>query len=106
MPRKILRADWPRVRRETVRGKERFIVDSRQVGFRAGRREYWHNAAEAIAQAEAIARTRDTEGTSCFYELSPRERRDASEALSLLADYDASLLDAARVYIRQADRDR
>jgi hypothetical protein len=38
---KVLRKSWPRVYRKHVHGKSRYVVDSRQTGFAAGRREYW-----------------------------------------------------------------
>jgi integrase len=105
MPRikNVVRDEWPRVTRVRIRGAHRLCVDSRKTGFPAGRREFWNTEAEALASAEAIARTKHNEGLSSFAELTPAERRDAAEALSLLAGA-GSLLDAARVFIREQER--
>jgi integrase len=102
---KVLRKSWPRVYRTHVHGKSRYVVDSRQTGFAAGRREYWKTSAEALASAELIAKTRSNEGAASFFELTPRHRRDAAEALALLEESGASLLDAARVFMRERERE-
>jgi site-specific recombinase XerC len=107
MPRKknILRDEWPRVLWVRVRGAPRLCVDSRKTGFPAGRREFWNTPAEALANAEEIARIKDNEGTSSFLELSPGQRRDAAEALAHL-DGNGSLLDAAMLFMRDLHRQR
>src|SRR5271166_1308405 len=101
--RKLLRSEWPRVYWTPKRGRLRLVVDSRKTGFAAGRREFWDSEAEALASAELIARQKDNEGASSFAELEPAQRRDAAEALALLND-SGTLLDAARVFIRERER--
>jgi hypothetical protein len=60
---------------------------------------------DAMAVAERIAHQRKNEGAASFAELSPSERRDAAEALALL-DGEGTLLDAARLYVRESERQR
>jgi integrase len=72
------------------------MVDSRRTGFAQGGRTFFSSEAEAIATAEQIARIRENEGAAGFAELSPSERRDASEALAILSGFDATLVDCAR----------
>jgi hypothetical protein len=102
MPKKtLLRSTWPRVRKIQHHGRERFLVDCRPTG----KRELWDNPADALATAERIARQRANDGAASFAELSPAERRDAAEALALL-DGEATLLDAARAFVRETTRQR
>jgi integrase len=102
MPKKnLLRSTWPRVRKILHHGHERFLVDCRPVG----KRELWDNAADAMAAAERIARQRANDGAASFAELSPSDRRDASEALSILPE-GVTLLDAARDFVTSRLRSR
>jgi integrase len=86
------------------RGRLQLCVDSRKTGFPAGRREFFDTPAEALAVAEQIAKQRDNEGAASFVEVDPSRRRDAAEALAVLEDSGASLLDAARLFVREKDR--
>jgi integrase len=101
MPRKtnILRSRWPRVRRVIIRGNIRYLVDARPTG----KREFFETPAEALAVAEQIARQKDNEGASSFTEVDPSRRRDAAEALAVLGN-NGSLLDAARMFVREKKR--
>ena len=100
--KKVLRSSWPRVRRVVHHGAIRFLVDARPHG----RRELWDNQADAIASAELIARQARNEGTASFAELTPAERRDAAQALSILADSGKNLVDAASHLVQQLDSQR
>ena len=102
---KLIRKDWPRVYSLIHHGNLRFITDSRKTGFAEGKREMWKSEAEALASAETIADQKQTHGTASFAELLPVERRDAAEALELLRGTGATLLDAARVFIRERERE-
>jgi integrase len=84
----------------------RLLVDSRQTGFASGKREFWETEAEALASAEQIAHQKTNEGALSFAELAPAQRRDAVEALALLDGTGATLLDAARVYVQEPERER
>jgi integrase len=100
MPKKkLLRSAWPRVRRILHHGHERFLVDCRPTG----KREIWSDSSDALAAAERIALQRKNDGAASFAELSPGDRRDASEALSILPE-DVTLLDAARAFMREKER--
>jgi integrase len=77
------------------------MVDARP----SGGREFWNSSAEALASAEQIARQRANDGAAAFAELSPSDRRDAAEAIALL-DGTGPLLDAARAFIRETNRQR
>jgi integrase len=101
--KKVIRDQWPRVYWTPKRGVLRLCVDSRKTGFPAGKREFWDTEAEALASAQQIARIKENEGALSFLELTPAERRDAAEALSLL-DGAGTLLDAARSFMRERDR--
>ena len=100
----VLRDEWPRVIWTRKRGRLQLCVDSRKTGFAAGRREFWDTPAEALAVAEQIAKQKDNEGARSFAEIDPSQRRDAAEALAVLEESGASLLDAARVFVRERDR--
>lgn len=99
--KKALRSKWPRVRKILHLGKERYLVDARPHG----RRELWDNPADAVAAAERIAQQRAEDGATSFAELSPSDRRDAAEALAVL-EGQCSLLDAARAFVRESERQR
>src|SRR5262249_51539767 len=105
MPRnkKVLRAEWPRVYWTPKNGRLQLCVDSRKTGFASGGREFWETPAEALASAEAIAKQKANEGAASFAELTPAQRRDAAEAIAHL-DGAGSLLDAARAFIRERER--
>jgi integrase len=103
---RVIRIQWPRVYRLINHGKVRFLVDSRKTGFASGKREFWETEAEALASAEQIARQKNNEATLSFAELAPAQRRDAVEALALLDGTGATLLDAARTYIQELERER
>src|SRR5215469_8838364 len=96
----VLRNEWPRVVWVRKRGRSQLCVDSRKAGFPAGKRKFFDILAEALAVAEQIARVKDNEGANSFVEINPSQRRDAAEALAALGDSGASLLDAARLFIR------
>jgi integrase len=98
MRKKPIRAKWPKVYPVVVHGRERFMVDSRRTGFSESRRTFHETRAEAIATAEQIERIMENEGAAGFADLSPEERRDAAEALAILAEYEGSLVTAARAY--------
>src|SRR5215472_2769417 len=83
---KPIRAKWPRVTRVFSHKVERFMVDSRRVGFAQGGRTFFETAAEALAEAETLAREWHNEGANAFIELSAAERKDASKALAILAE--------------------
>ena len=100
----ILRDEWPRVLWTRKRGTLQLCVDSRKTGFVAGKREFFNTPAEALAVAEQIARQKDNEGAKSFAEVDPSQRRDAAEALAVLADCGGSLLDAARLFVREKER--
>lgn len=80
------------------------MVDSRKTGFAAGRREFCNTPAEALAVAEQVARQKDNDGAMSFAEIAPAQRRDATEALTVLEGSGASLLDAARGFVRERKR--
>jgi hypothetical protein len=101
---KVLRKVWPRVYQARNHGKIVFKIDSRKTGFAAGKREFRETAAEALAVAEQIARQKDKEGAASFAEVDPSERRDAAEAIAVLGNSGGSLLDAARMFVRERDR--
>jgi integrase len=73
------------------------MVDSRKAGFN-GRRTFYGDEAEALAQADSIARDKENYGALAFMELDPEQRKDAGEAIGILAEFGASLVDAARHY--------
>jgi site-specific recombinase XerC len=100
----VLRYQWPRVLWIRKRGVLRLCVDSRKTGFPAGKREFWNTPAEALAVAEQIARQKDNEGAQSFAEVAPSQRRDAAEALAVLENSGGSLLDAARLFVREKER--
>jgi integrase len=97
--KKALRSTWPRVRKIIHLGKERYLVDARPHAPR----ELWDNVPDALAAAERIVRQRRNDGAASFAELSPSDRRDASEALSILPP-NVTLLDAARAYCLETKR--
>ena len=80
------------------------MVDSRKTGFAAGKREFCNTPAEALAVAEQMARQKDNEGAISFAEIDPTQRRAAAEALAVLEGSGASLLDAARSFVREKKR--
>jgi hypothetical protein len=73
------------------------MVDSRKTGFN-GRRTFFGTEAEALAEAEQIARDKENHGALAFVELGASQRKDAAEAIGILAEFDASLVNAARHY--------
>jgi integrase len=101
---KIIRKVWPRVYQVKNHGKTVFMIDSRKTGFGAGRREFRDTPAEALAVAEQVARQKDNDGAMSFAEIDPTQRRDAAEALAVLEGSGASLLDAARGFVRERKR--
>jgi integrase len=93
----VLRNSWPRVTRVLKNGKKAYMVDSRKTGFN-GRRTFFGTEAEALAEAEQIARDKENHGALAFVELDAEQRKDAGEAIGILAEFEASLVDAARHY--------
>jgi integrase len=73
------------------------MVDSRKAGFN-GRRTFYGDEARALAEADSIARDKENHGAMAFVELGPEQRKDAGEAIGILSEFDASLVDAARYY--------
>jgi len=74
------------------------MVDSRKTGFN-GRRTFYATEVEALAEAEQIARDKENHGAFAFMELDAEQRKDAGEAIGILAEFDrTSLVDAARHY--------
>src|ERR1700747_3207574 len=100
----VLPDQWPRVVWTRKHGNLRLCVDSRKTGFAAGKREFWSTPADALASAPQSDRQKDNEGAMSFAEIEPAQRRDAAEALAVLEDSGASLLDAARVFVRGKER--
>jgi hypothetical protein len=76
-------------------GKKAYMVDSRKASFN-GRRTFYSTEAEALAEAEQIARDKENHSALAFVELGSEQRKDAGEAIGILAEFDASLVDAAR----------
>ena len=56
--KQIVREDWPRIRRVTVRGQERFIVDGRPHK----ERKFFKSEQDAEVQADVWARERTNQG--------------------------------------------
>jgi integrase len=100
----VLRKAWPRVYQAKNHGKTVFVIDSRKTGFAAGKREFRDTEAEALAVAAQTAKQKDNEGASSFAEVDPSQRRDAAEALAVLENSGGSLLDAARMFVREKKR--
>jgi integrase len=103
---KPIRSKWPRVIRVKSHGAERFMVDSRRTGFSRSGRTFYESESEAIAVAEQLERILHNEGARAFVDLSAQERSAASEAIAILAEYDADLVDAARHYVAHLKRER
>jgi integrase len=99
MNNKPIRAKWPRVIRVSSHGAERFMVDSRRIGFAQGGRTFHECQAEALATAEQLERIMKNEGARGFADLSPEQRGDAAEAIAILAEYDVTLVTSARAYV-------
>jgi hypothetical protein len=76
-------------------GKKTYMVDSRKTGFN-GRRTFYGDEAEALAEADSIARDKENHGAMAFVELGAEHRKDAGEAIGILSEFNASLVDAAR----------
>jgi hypothetical protein len=93
----VVRKSWPRVYRVLKNGKKAYMVDSRKAGFN-GRRTFHCDEAEALAEADSIERDKENHGAMAFVELGPGQRKDAGEAIGILSEFDASLVDAARFY--------
>jgi integrase len=103
----LVRDKWPRVYRLMVHGRERFMVDSRRVGFRESKRSFYPTVEEAIRSAETLEIELLNHGRSAFGELSALERKDAREALQILAEFSgATLLAAAQAYARSRRAER
>jgi len=73
------------------------MVDSRRTGFN-GRRAFYVDEAQALAEADSIARDKQNHGAMAFMELSTEQRKDAGEAIGILSEFNTSLVDSARYY--------
>jgi len=94
---KVVRKPWPRVYEVLKNGKRAFMVDGRRTGFN-GRRAFYVDEAEALAEADSIARDKQNHGAMAFIELSAEQRKDAGEAIGILSEFKACLVDSAIYY--------
>jgi integrase len=99
--KQIVREDWPRVRRVTVRGQERFIVDGRPHK----ERKFFKNEQDAEVQADVWARERTNQGIEGLS--FPTELRiEAIKARKRLDEYGKKIGDAVDHYVRWLDEER
>jgi integrase len=83
-----------------VHGRERFMVDSRRVGFPSSKRSFYSSLSEATVCAEKLEIELLNHGTRAFGELSLLQRKDALEAFQVLAPLPGTcLVKAALAYI-------
>ncbi len=76
------------------------MVDARKAGFPKGKRSFYETIQEAIGIAETLEIELLNHGARAFAELSPLQRKDATEALQLLEPFEgATLFKAARHYV-------
>jgi integrase len=94
---KVVRKSWPRIYQVLKNGKKAFMVDSRRTGFN-GRRAFYVDEAQALVEADSIARDKQNHGAMAFMELSVEQRKDAGEAIGILSEFNKSLVDSARYY--------
>jgi integrase len=75
------------------------MVDARKAGFPNGKRSHYETAEQAIGVAEVLETELLNHGIRAFGELSPLQRRDATEAFQILEPFEgATLIKAARHY--------
>jgi integrase len=99
--KRLIRKDWPRVRRVTVRGQERFIVDGRPHK----ERRFFKNEQDAAVQADVWARERTNQGIEALS--FPTElRMEAIKATKRLSEYGKKIGDAVEHYVRWLDEER
>ena len=76
------------------------MVDARKAGFPKGKRSFYETSQEAVGVAETLEVDLLNHGARAFAELSPLQRKDATEALQILEPFEgATLFKAARHYV-------
>ena len=92
--KRVIREDWPLVRKVTVHSNVRFLVDGRPHRERL----FFKTEQDALVQADTWARELENQGIEAM--AFPTElRMQATEALRRLEPYDASIREAVDHYI-------
>lgn len=99
--RSYLRKDWPKVRKTTVRGEPRFLVDGRPQK----KRLFFRDKNDALVQADVWSRERQNQGIEAL-EFPTALRVDATTAAGLLRPFGKSLQDAARHYVAHLEAEQ